>query len=56
MFKRAIRWVKDKTKQFFSFLWRQRARIIKWAVLFGVALFCCSLFGFTLKCVVEGWF
>ena len=56
MFKRAIRWVKDKTKQFFSFLWRQRARVIKWAAIFGVVFFCCYFFGFTLNCFVEGGF
>ena len=44
MFKRAIRWVKDKTKQFFSFLWRQRARVFKWAAIFGVVFFCCYFF------------
>ena len=56
MFKRAIRWVKDKTKQFFSFLWRQRARVFKWAAIFGVVFFCCYFFGFTLNCFVEGGF
>lgn len=55
-FKRAIRWVKVKTKQVLSFLWGKRKKFFKWAAILGGVFLCCYFFGFTLNCFVEGGF
>ena len=56
MIKRVGTWVKERWKQFISFLWKQRKEIVKWAAILGVVFFSCYFFGFTLKCFIEGGF
>ena len=56
MIRRIGKWVKERWKQFISFLWKQRKEFVKWAAIFGVVFFCCYFFGFTLNCFIEGGF